>query len=213
MSPSTVVAPPHTGELPPPQVRFTSSVDEVLRLRRSVRAYRRAPVPLSTAGQLLWAAQGITDSEGHRTAPSAGGIYPLQACLIAGEVDDLEVGSYRYVPAGHRLEGFRPGDIRRPLARACLDQEFIADASLSILLIADDRAMHQKYGDAAGEYIAMEAGCALQNMALQAVALDLGSVIIGAFHEPVVTELLALEIHERPVAMLTVGHPEPHPKP
>lgn len=204
----TVAAPPHTGELPPPQIRFASSVEEALRLRRSVRAYRRGSVPLSSAAQILWAAQGITDGEGHRTTPSAGGVYPLEVALIAGDVDDLAPGVYRYIAAGHRLDGFREGDIRRPLARACLDQEFIADAALSVLLAADNRGMHQKYGDAAEEYTAIEVGCALQNMALQAVALDLGSVIIGAFHEPVLNELLALGIHERPVAMLTIGHPE-----
>ncbi len=204
---STVAAPPHAGELPPPQIRFTCSVEEVLRLRRSVRAYRPGSVPLSSAAQLLWAAQGITDGEGHRATPSAGGVYPLGALLIAGDVGDLAAGVYRYVAAGHRLDAFRPGDVRRPLSRACLDQEFIADAALSILLVADDRGMQQKYGDAAAEYTAIEVGCALQNMALQGVALDLGSVIIGAFHESVLKELLALGVHERPVALLTAGHP------
>jgi SagB-type dehydrogenase family enzyme len=205
---SSAVSPPFTGELPPPQVRFTSSVEEVLRLRRSIRAYRKAPVSLGSVAQLLWAAQGVTDAEGHRTVPSAGAVYPLEACLIAGDVDELEPGVYRYVSAGHRLEHFRPGDVRRALARACLDQEFIAGAALSILLVADERAMQIKYGDASSEYIAIEVGCALQNMALQAVALDLGSVIIGAFHEPVLIELLGLGIHEKPASMLTIGHPQ-----
>lgn len=205
---STAAAPPFTGELPPPHVHLGSSLEEVLRLRRSIRAYRAAPIPLAAAGQLLWAAQGVTDGEGHRTAPSAGAVYPLSACLVAGEVEGLEPGVYRYAPATHRLEHARPGEVRLPLGRACLDQAFIADASCSVMLIADERGMREKYGDAAAAYTAMEAGCALQNMALQAVALDLGSVIIGAFHEPVITELLGLGIHERPVAMLTIGHPQ-----
>ncbi len=211
MSPPTVAVPPFTGELPPPHVHLGSSLEEVLRLRRSIRAYRNASVPLSSAAQLLWAAQGVTDGEGHRTTPSAGAVYPLEASLIAGDVEGLEPGVYRYLAASHRLEHFRPGDVRRPLARACLDQEFIADASLSILLLADTRGMRTKYGDAAEEYTAIEAGCALQNMALQAIALDLGSVIIGAFHEPVVIELLGLGPHERPISMLTIGHPNARP--
>jgi SagB-type dehydrogenase family enzyme len=192
-------------------VRFTCSLEEVLRLRRSVRAYSRAPVSLGAAAQLLWSGQGITDGEGHRTAPSAGSIYPLEALLVAGDVEGLEAGVYRYRPERHRLEILRAGDVRALLARACLDQAFIADAALSILLTADDRAMRDKYGDAAESYVAIEVGCALQNMALQAVALDLGSVIIGAFHEPVLSELLDLAAHERPASMLTIGHPESRP--
>ena len=199
--------PPAAIELPPPQVRFTCSFEETLRLRRSVRAYRRAPVPLGAAAQLLWAAQGITDGEGHRAAPSAGAIYPLVAVLIAGDVEGLDAGVFRYRPGRHRIDRIREGDVRGPLARACLDQAFIADASLSILLAADARAMEEKFGDAARAYVDIEAGCALQNMALQAVALDLGSVIIGAFHEPLLSELLGLAPHERPASMLTIGHP------
>jgi SagB-type dehydrogenase family enzyme len=209
---STVsTAPPAALELPPPQVRFTCSLEEVLRLRRSVRAFRKAPVPLGAAAQLLWSAQGITDGEGHRTAPSAGSVYPLEALLVAGDVEGLEAGVYRYRPDRHRLQPLRTGDVRALLARACLDQAFIADAALSILLTADDRAMRAKYGDMAECYVAIEAGCALQNAALQAVALDLGSVIIGAFHEPVLSELLDLGAIDRPVSMLTIGHPEPRP--
>ncbi|HSN69717.1 MAG TPA: SagB/ThcOx family dehydrogenase [Thermoanaerobaculia bacterium] len=202
-------SPPAVCELPPPQVRFTCSFEETLRLRRSIRAYRRAPVTLGAAGQLLWAAQGITDGEGHRTSPSAGSVYPLEAVLIAGDVEELDAGVFRYRPDRHRIDLVRSGDIRALLARACLDQEFIADASLSILLLADGRAMEEKYGAAAASYIAIEAGCALQNMALQAVALDLGSVIIGAFHEPLLSELLELSTRQRPVSMLTIGHPAP----
>ncbi len=200
------------GELPPPHVRFSCSLEEVLRLRRSVRAYRKSPVALESAAQLLWSAQGITDGEGRRTTPSAGSIYPLQACLIAGAVEGLEAGVYRYLPERHRIDAMRMGDIRAPLARACLDQPFIADAALSILLASNGRGMHEKYGAAAETYIAIEVGCALQNMALQAVALDLGSVIIGAFHEPVVSELLGLRFEEKPAALLTIGHPDVGPK-
>ena len=209
---SSLVSLPVATELPPPRVRLGSSLEEVLRLRRSVRAYRDEPVPLASVAQLLWAAQGITDAEGHRTTPSAGAVYPLDALLIAGTVEDLEPGVYRYDPVRHHLEASGGGDVRSILARACFDQPFIGDASVSILLLARIAPMREKYGSEAEAYIAMEAGCALQNMALQAVALDLGSVIIGAFHEPVVAELLHLSSAERPVAMLTAGKPAPSVK-
>jgi SagB-type dehydrogenase family enzyme len=53
---------------------------------------------MQQVAQLLWAAQGITDSEGRRTAPSAGALYPLEVYLVAGNVEGLSAGVYKYEP-------------------------------------------------------------------------------------------------------------------
>ncbi|HSB55457.1 MAG TPA: hypothetical protein VLD58_13940, partial [Gemmatimonadales bacterium] len=57
---------------------------------------------LEEVSQLLWAAQGITDEHGYRTAPSAGALYPLEIYLLVGAVDGLETGTYKYLPSGHQ---------------------------------------------------------------------------------------------------------------
>ncbi|MFB6259261.1 MAG: nitroreductase, partial [Thiohalorhabdaceae bacterium] len=79
----------------------------------------QSPISLAHAGQLLWAAQGTNRPEG-RTAPSAGGLYPLTVYLVAGAVTDLSPGVYRYLPAHHRLEHVAEGDHRARLAQAAL---------------------------------------------------------------------------------------------
>jgi nitroreductase len=53
----------------------------------------------------------------------------------------------------------------------------------------------------------MEAGHAAQNLLLQAVALDLGVVPIGAFNDDHLSEILGLPDHEAPLYLIPIGHP------
>ena len=98
--------------LPEPRREGKLSVEQALARRRSVREYASGPLPLAAVSQLLWAAQGVTDPEGLRTAPSAGALYPLEVYLVAGAVAGLAPGIYRYDPQRHRLLFHAPGDPR-----------------------------------------------------------------------------------------------------
>jgi len=89
---------PTVVELPVPDLNGTLSLEQALRERRSVREYATARLTLDEIGQLLWAGQGITDDDGHRTAPSAGARYPLE--LYAVTAAEL----MHYLPVGHRVE-------------------------------------------------------------------------------------------------------------
>ncbi len=100
----------------------------------------------------------------------------------------------------------RRKDVRPDLERAALGQEFIHQASAVIILTSVARRMEERYGKSRGaRYIAMEAGHAGQNVMLQAVALGLASVPIGAFQDAQVAEILELKPEERPLYMLAVG--------
>ena len=79
-------------KLPEPRFESETSVEEALKQRRSVRNYKDSPISLSDISQLLWAAQGITNSRGFRTAPSAGALYPLEVYLVAGNIENLPEG-------------------------------------------------------------------------------------------------------------------------
>ena len=91
-------------KLPEPRKKGRISVEEALNTRRSIRKYLDQPLSLQEVGQLLWAAQGITNKKGRRTAPSAGALYPIEVYLVAGEVSNLQAGIYRYIPQWHSLE-------------------------------------------------------------------------------------------------------------
>jgi len=174
-------------------------------MRRSARSFSDRPLTLIQASQLLWAAQGI-NFKGHlRTTPSAGALYPLETYLVAGNVEKLAAGCYRYDSNEHQLEVISDKDVRSDLCTAALGQSYVADAPALILLTAVYSRMMPRYGDRGVRYAIMEAGHAAQNMALQAAALSLGTVAVGSFDDEAVTGIMNLPEGEAPLYILPVG--------
>jgi SagB-type dehydrogenase family enzyme len=193
--------------LPTPRTHGELSIESAVLARRSVREFMPGPLTLNDVSQLLWAAQGFTRGDGLRAAPSAGALFPLEIYLIAGAVEDLEPGIYRYLPAGHQLELVSDDAPRQQLASAARDQEFVRDAPISIVVAAVHQRTAQRYGERAGRYIDQEVGCVAENVALQAVALNLGTVIVGAFDDARVHRIVGLSENEDPRCILPVGEP------
>jgi SagB-type dehydrogenase family enzyme len=194
--------------LPEPLSDSDISVEKALRERRSIRDYREAPLTLGQVGQLLWAAQGITDATGKRTAPSAGALYPLEVYAVIGNVAGVAPGVYRYSPESHTIVKVLDGDRRKSLSRVALNQEVISEGAIDIVITAFYERTTGKYGERGIRYVYMEAGHASQNIYLQAVALGLGTVTIGAFDDDGVKRLLKLANDEAPLYIMPVGVPE-----
>ncbi|MEE9139802.1 MAG: SagB/ThcOx family dehydrogenase [Alphaproteobacteria bacterium] len=193
--------------LPEPRQAGPLSVEAALSSRRSVRDFAKGPLTLAEVSQLLWAAQGITDPEGYRAAPSAGALYPLEVYLVAGEVAALEAGIYKYDPLRHRLTLMQLGDRRAELAAAALDQDWMADGAAVLVIAAVPERTERKYGDRANRYVPMEAGHAAENVYLQAAALGLGTTVVGAFRDAQVKAVVGMARDERPLCLLPVGRP------
>jgi SagB-type dehydrogenase family enzyme len=194
-------------KLPNPKTRGVVSLEDSLAQRRSVREYSNDPLSLEDISQLLWAAQGITAHWGARTAPSAGALYPLEVIVVVGNVRDLPNGVYRYDPKGHELVGITVGDLRSQLAGAALGQSMVRNAAIDVVFTAVYQRTTRKYGDRGIQYVHMEVGHAAQNVCLQATALGLGTVPIGAFDDEQVSRLLNLLEGEKPLYLLPVGKP------
>ena len=79
------------------------TVEAAMRQRRSIRDFADSSLALTSVSQLLWSAQGITSPDGYRTAPSAGALYPLEIFVVAGNVEGVSAGIYRYSPLEHEL--------------------------------------------------------------------------------------------------------------
>jgi SagB-type dehydrogenase family enzyme len=190
--------------LPPPKPGVAGSVEAALAARRSVRAFRPEPISLAEAGQLLWAAQGITGPGGHRTAPSAGALYPLRLYLAVGSVQGLSPGLYRYEPGAHALARISPGDLRSAFAAAA-GQAWVARAPAIVLVTADARRTTGRYRERADRFVQTEAGAAAENLSLQAVALGLGSTFVGGFDAAAVRRSALLRPEEQPLLLLPLG--------
>jgi SagB-type dehydrogenase family enzyme len=190
-----------------PKLRYesTTAVEQALLKRRSIREFRNLPLAIDDLGQLLWAAQGMTDRAEFRTSPSAGALYPLEVYAVAGNVQELPTGLYRYIPRGHALHRIADGDKRQTLSRAAYDQASIAEASAVLALCAVYERVTGKYGERGLRYVHMEAGHAAQNVYLQAVSLQLGTVVLGAFDDKGVKGVLNLDRQENPLYLMPVG--------
>ena len=194
-----------TIRLPEPRYDGSISVEHALRARRSVRNYKKEPLTLAEISQLAWSAQGITTPRGYRTAPSAGALYPLELYIVAGNVNDLPTGIYKYLYRDHALVQTVDGDKRAELSHAALSQGSIARAPAVLVFCAVYGRITGKYGDRGIQYTFMEIGHAAQNVCLQAIALDLGSVVIGAFRDHEVKLIANLPADEEPTYLIPVG--------
>lgn len=192
-------------KLPEPDRAGSVPLEATLQKRRSVRYFQNIPLSLESAAQLLWAAQGISDRRGLRTAPSAGALYPLEIYLVTGNVDGLEKGIYHYKPADHSLTFTSEGDYLRMLSRAALRQDAIHHAPAVFVIAGKQERTTVKYGERGVHYMYMESGHAAQNICLQAVALGLDSVTIGAFADREVAEILKIGKDTEPLYIIPVG--------
>jgi len=192
-------------QLPDPQLDGPVSLEKCLFQRRCRRQFSDTPLSLLELSQLVWAAQGTTSPDGFRTCPSAGALYPLETLVIVGNVQRLKNGVYRYQSKSHELILIQEGDVRSALTNASLQQSSIQKGPANIVFTAIFDRTTWKYGQRGIQYIHMEAGHAAQNVCLQATALGLGAVMIGAFHDNNVKEVLNLGIDEEALYILPVG--------
>jgi SagB-type dehydrogenase family enzyme len=194
---------PDIATLPDPQSEGPVSLEYALRHRRSIRVFADRALTEDEISQLLWAAQGITDPRGFRTAPSAGAMYPLELYLLTAE------GLFHYLPREHALQRLSETDLRRPLYEAALQQEFILEAPATIVFTAVQSRTEARYGASRSpRYIHMEVGHAAQNLLLQAAALGLGAVPVGAFNDDRVQAVIGLPADHEPLYLVPVGHPQ-----
>jgi SagB-type dehydrogenase family enzyme len=194
--------PPTTvSALPPPQLIGGPALTEALALRRSARAFTDRQLTRAEISQLLWAAQGITHGAGHRTAPSAGALFPLEVYVATRST------LMRYLPDGHEVEEWSPTSTWEALIDATPSTRPVLQAAAVFVIVAVTPRTAATYGGRAEQYVHLEAGHATQNLLLQAVSLGLGAVSIGAIEEDRVVRHFAMPYDNTPLYLVPVGHP------
>ncbi len=191
--------------LPKPNKDGSVSLEEALSLRRSVRQYSETPLTLEDISQLLWSAQGVTDERGFRTAPSAGATFPLEMYFVVNHSEDLDKGIYHYYPDSHSIYLVREGDFGSDVQSACMGQSSVGDASVIFIFGAVFERTMDRYGERGKRYVYNEIGHASQNLHLQAAALDLGTVVIGAYSDEEIEKILNLGQDVNVLYVMPVG--------
>jgi SagB-type dehydrogenase family enzyme len=204
-------AEPAAVSLPPPKTEGNVSIEATLKQRRSVRNFASTPLTLAEVGQLCWAAQGVTNAEGHRTAPSARSIYPLELYVAAGNVTGLSPGFYHYRAASHSLQLVEAVDKRADLDQKAVGQGwnpiakapavFVISGNVAKMASSDDPLVKER----AAQFTWVEAGLAAQGFFLAATAMGLGSVYTGGFRPKEALAVLGLPSSDEVLGILPVG--------
>ncbi|NLA11774.1 MAG: SagB/ThcOx family dehydrogenase [Firmicutes bacterium] len=192
--------------LPEPVLTGRISLEEAIYGRISRRSFPERGLTLALVGQLLWSAggRGARGAAGvSRAAPSAGATYPLELYLATGAVEGLDAGLYRYLYHNHALNRRHQADLRAALARASLGQEMLLQAPATVIIAACYERTTRRYGKRGYRYVYMEAGSVSENIYLQAEALRLSTVAVGAFDDSGVKKILGVE--EAPLLLMPVG--------
>jgi nitroreductase len=123
-------------------------------------------------------------------APSAGNIQPWEFIVV------------------------QKPEIKRALAEAALDQTFIEEAPVVIVVCANKNRSSQRYGIRGKTlYCLQDTAASIQNILLTAYSLGLGTCWVGAFREEKAREILKIPQGIRPVAIIPVGYPAETPPP
>ena len=155
---------------------------------------------------MLWSAQGVTAAP-LRTAPSAGGLHPLETYVVALRVDGVPRGVHRYLPDTHQLIAVGvESDLNASVLAACYQQAFVGEAAALIVWAAVPERTEWKYGYLAHRMIAMEAGHACQNVYLACEAAGASACALLSYDQARMDVLLGVDgEHEFAIYLAAVG--------
>jgi SagB-type dehydrogenase family enzyme len=202
-------------DLPPPRT-LSGALGETLAQRRSRRDYRSVNMSIETLSDLLHHACGVTARvSGYdynllplRSFPTSGGLQTPEIYVSVQSVDGLQPGLYHYNVRTHRLELLKPGNHGRTLRGLALDQSFVENACVTLLLTGFYERLRWKYGERGYRYMCMDMGFLGQNLYLVAEALGLGACAIAGFVDDAAEEVLDVNGRDEIILLLmTVGVP------
>lgn len=182
-------------QLPKPQLDGGKPLMQVLKDRKSTRAYKPERLPEQVLSDLLWAAWGINRPDGKRTAPSAMNRQEIDVYVVLPE------GAYVYDAKAHALNPVASGDLRAQTG----GQPFVKDAPLNLVYVADTAKMSG--GSEQAVWYGAAAGFISQNAYLYCASEGLATVVRGMVDRTALAAALSLRPEQRIVLSQTVGYP------
>ena len=187
-----------TIALPVPDKTGGMPLMEAIAARHSAREFSAKELPPQTLSNMLWAADGINRANGGRTAPSA---------INAQEIDvyvALPSGAYLYDAAANALRLVAGSDLRRVTGY----QDFVDDAALDLVYVADHGRMKLVPAASRESYASVAAGAITQNVYLFAAGNGLATVIRAWIDRDAIAKALGLSHDHQVLLSQTVGFPK-----
>ncbi len=168
--------------------------------RRSTRRFVEREMALETLGALLCAGYGVAEIAGlesggkfaRRTAPSAGGLYPLDLYAIVRNLRGAPDGAHHFDPFGPSLEALGQPSAAA-MAEAFYTWPFVEHANAVVCVAAEFLRCQKKYGPRGYRYILLEAGHVAQTLCLAAEEAGLATLCMGGFRDAALNRLLGLD--------------------
>jgi SagB-type dehydrogenase family enzyme len=185
--------------LPAPQTEGGKPLMQVLKERKTQREFATKELPPQVLSNLLWAAFGINRPEsGRRTAPSASNRQEIDIYVATAH------GLYVYDARQHALQTIIAEDVRM----ATSTQDFVRDAPLELVFVADFARMGSGSTENKILYSAADTGFISQNVYLYCASEGLATVVRASVDRQVLSALLKLRPEQRIILAQTVGYPK-----
>ena len=166
--------------LPPPRVdgEFT----RVLTTRRTWRRFALGKLALADLATLLgltwgvreWVAVPPLGRFAVKTSPSGGALHPIEAYVVARDVEGISPGIYHYDATRHRLELLRRGATRKQMSDYVIGQRWFSEAAAFVFMTGVFTRTQWKYRyPRAYRVVLAEAGHLCQTFCLVATWLGL----------------------------------------
>jgi SagB-type dehydrogenase family enzyme len=190
---------PQTIQLPAPQMDGGMPLMKALKLRCTTREYAADALPAQELSNLLWAACGINRPDiGKRTAPTA---------MNKQEIDvyaALPEGLYLYDAKAHSLNLVVAQDLRGATGK----QEFVKDAPVNLVFVANYTRMGEGPQEMKDFYAAMDTGYISQNVYLYCASAGLVTVARGWVDKDALAKAMNLGADQKIMLAQTVGYPK-----
>lgn len=183
--------------LPPPQLDSGRPLMQVVKDRRSARAFSPKPLPTQVLANLLWAAFGVNRQDsGGRTAPSASNSRDMDIYVATAD------GLFLYDAKGHKLQPVLGEDIRALAGR----QAFVKDAPVNLIYVSDLAKMKAAAEDREF-YAGAHAGFIGQNVYLYCASEGLATVVRASIDRPALARRMGLRPEQKITLAQSVGYP------
>jgi SagB-type dehydrogenase family enzyme len=188
--------------LPAPDKTGGKPLMQALNERQTTRSFTKDSLTLQQLSDLLWAGFGINrPDQRKRTAPSAMNWQEIEMYVT------LPGGSYVYSADTHTLKYINNKDLRKDTG----SQNFVADAALNIVYVADLGKRGKKEGEEVKDadlfMTYADAAFIAQNIYLYCASANLGCVVRGSVPDNNLASDLGLKANQRIIIAQTVGVP------